>query len=120
MEVKYLNTEEILEIHDSIIKESGGYAGIISYGNLDFVGCQSRIPKTIERIAATLFYGTLTSHPFIDGNKRTAIVATETFLNENSKEFTAEDEELWNIVHKVSEGKLKFEEVVRWIKEKIK
>lgn len=120
MEIKYLNIEEILEIHDSIIKESGGYSGIISYGNLDFVVAQSRIPKTMERVSATLFYGILTSHPFVDGNKRTSIIATETFLKENNKEFLAEDEELWDIVHKVAEAKLKFEEVVIWIKKKIK
>lgn len=119
MEIKYLNTEEILEIHDSIIKESGGYSGIISYSNLDFVTAQARIPKTMERVSATLFYGILTSHPFVDGNKRTVIVATETFLKENGKEFLAEDEELWDIVHKVAEAKLKFEEVVIWIKKKI-
>jgi len=117
---KYLTTEEIIAIHDEIINETGGHSGILSYSNLDFVVAQSKIPKTIERIATTLFYGILTSHPFVDGNKRTAIVSTETFLKENEKELLATDDELWETVHKMSEGKLKFEEVVIWIKKNIK
>lgn len=120
MEIKYLTTEEIITIHNRIIEKSGGHAGIISYGNLDFVVAQSKIPKKLDRIVATLFCGILTSHPFVDGNKRTGIIVVDTFLKENSKEFIAEEDDLWDIVHKVSTGKLKFEEVVNWIRKSIK
>ena len=113
---KYLTTDEIIEIHDKIIGKSGGHSGIISYGNLDFVVDQSKIPKTIDRIAATLFYGILTGHPFVDGNKRTGTTAVDTFLKENGKEFVAKDDDVWIIVREVSTGKLKFEEVVSWIR----
>ena len=118
--MKYLTTDQIIKIHDRIIERSGGHSGLISYGNLDFVVAQSNIPKTIYRITATLFYGILTSHPFIDGNKRTAVIVADTFLEENGKELVAGDEEIWDIVHKISVGKLKFEEVVNWIKENLK
>ncbi|MBI2543485.1 MAG: type II toxin-antitoxin system death-on-curing family toxin [Candidatus Aenigmarchaeota archaeon] len=120
MKVVYLTIEEVVKIHEDMIKETGGHPGIISYGNLDFTVNQAKIPKNIERIATTLFYGILTSHPFIDGNKRTAISVLETFLEENDARLVAKNEELWNIVHIVSEGKLKFEEVVKWIKEVVK
>jgi len=109
-----ITVEEVVEIHDRIIKESGSYSGIISYGNLDFIVSQMEIPKSIERKAATLFYGILTKHPFLDGNKRTALVSTQTFLNENNKRFLATDEQLWEIVHEISEGKLKFADVINW------
>jgi death on curing protein len=116
----YLTVEEIVAIHDEIIKETGGHAGIISKGNLDFVIDQMQIPKDIVGKASTLFFGIITSHPFVDGNKRTAISSAETFLKENGYELTANDEELWDIVHKISEGKLKFRKVVFWIKDRIK
>ena len=67
-----------------------------------------------------MFYGILTSHPFVDGNKRTGVIVVDTFLKENAKGFIAEEDELWDIIHKVSTGKLKFEEVVNWIRENIK
>lgn len=116
---KYITTEEIVAIHDEIIKETGGYSGIISYSNLDFTAEQSKIPKNTERIAATLFYGILTSHPFVDGNKRTALESMKTFLSINGKKFTAYEDDLWEKLHSVSEGKLKFEETVKWIKKNV-
>lgn len=120
MTIMYLTTDEIVQIHDTIIEETGGHSGIISYGNLDFISNQAKIPKTIERAATILFYGILTSHPLVDGNKRTAIASLETFLKENDKEIIASDKELWEVVHSISEGKLKFEETVNWIKKNIK
>ena len=120
MKIKYLTTDQIIKIHDRIVERSGGHTRIISYGNLDFVVAQAMIPKTIDRIAATLFYGVLTSHPFVDGNKRTGIIIVDTFLKEDSKEFVAVDKELWEFVHLVSVGKLEFEEVINWIKGRMK
>ncbi len=120
MKVKYLTTEEIIKIHDKVIEKSGGHSGIISKGNLEFIVSQTEIPKSLERKATTLFSGILTKHPFVDGNKRTALVSMQTFLNENNGEFLATDEELWDVVHEISEEKLKFEELVIWIRKNIK
>lgn len=119
MEIKYLTTEEIMQIHDEIIKETGGHTGIISKGNLEFIISQVEIPKTAERKAATLFHGILTKHPFVDGNKRTALEVSKVFLRLNGKTFKATEDELWIKLHDISEGKLKFEEVVSWIKERV-
>lgn len=55
----------------------------------------------------------------MDGNKRTALESMKTFLSINGKKFSAEENELWDKLHAVSEGKLKFEEVVKWIKKKV-
>ena len=114
--IVYLSTEEIVAIHHEIIKETGGYEGIISYGNLDFLVSQMQIPKDIFRKAAILFYGILTSHPFLDGNKRTALESMKTFLFINGKGFLADEDDIWDKVHSISEGKLKSDEVVNWIK----
>lgn len=65
-------TKDIVALYNEITKDTGGHSGIISYGNLDFVIDQMQIPRSIERQAAVLFFGVLTSHPFVDGNKRTA------------------------------------------------
>lgn len=120
MEIKYLTTEEIVAIHDEIIKSSGGHTGMINMSNLDFVVSQVEIPKDLVRKAATLFFGILTSHPFVDGNKRTAFESMKTFLYLNDKEFSSEEGDAWNKLHEISEGKLKFQEVLNWIKENVK
>ena len=81
---------------------------------------QSKIPKDIFRSAAILFFGILTGHPFVDGNKRTATAILETFLSKNSKELIAEDKEIWKTVHEISEGKMNFEETLNWVKKNAK
>ncbi len=120
MEIVYLTIEEIKEGHEEIIKETGGHSGILSFGNLDFLVSQSKIPKEIERAAAVLFFGILTGHPFVDGNKRTAVAVLEALLRKNNKKLLADEKEIWKIVHEVSEGKFAFEEVVIWIKKNSK
>ena len=45
MKVEYLTTKEIIEIHDDIIKTTGGHEGIINYGNVDFISSQMRATK---------------------------------------------------------------------------
>ncbi len=120
MAVKYLTTEEIISIHNEIIKSTSGHSGIMSYGNLDFIVSQMEISKDIIRKAATLLFGVLTKHPFTDGNKRTALESMKTFLYLNGKEFVATEDDVWDNLHKISEVKLKFEEVVSWIKKNVK
>lgn len=116
MEIKYLMTEEIVAIHDDIIKKSGGHYGIINYGNLDFVSAQMKTTKGLIKKACVLLYGILTSHPFIDGNKRTAFRAMETFLNVNNKEFVADEEDIWINLYNISEGKMNMDETLKWVK----
>lgn len=57
MGVRYLETEEIMRIHEDIIQESGGYSGMLSYSKLDFAVAQAKLSKDLDRAAATLFYG---------------------------------------------------------------
>ena len=120
MKIVYLTTDEIVKIHDEIIKETGGHYGIISYGNLDFVTSQMEIPKSLERKTATLLFGILTSHPFVDGNKRTAFESMKTFLIANNKKFIATEKDIWIKLHEISEGKLKIEEIIKWVENSVR
>lgn len=120
MEIKYLTMEEVVAIHDEIIKVSGGHTGVLNLSNLDFIISQMEIPIDLIRKATTLLVGILTSHPFVDGNKRTALESMKLFLYLNGKEFVAKEDDIWNRVHEISEGKLKFEEVLNWIKDNVK
>ena len=44
----------------------------------------------------------------------------KTFLFLNGKQFAVDEETTWDKLHEISEGKLKFEEVVDWIKRNVK
>lgn len=106
MVTTYLETEEIMKIHDEIIEKSGGHSGIINYGNLDFAVSQMKITQGLVRKAAILLFGIVAKHPFVDGNKRSGLVAAETFLRSNGKKLEATDKDIWIKLHKTSQGEM--------------
>ena len=71
--MKYLTIEEIVQIHDKLIEQFGGEKGIVDKGGLDFIVNKVQSAKTeIYHKAAMLLYEIIITHPFVDGNKRTA------------------------------------------------
>jgi death-on-curing protein len=99
---KWLATAVVTAIHDEAIYEFGGLAGIRDFGLLESALDRPRNrlayePKsTLFELAAALCVGLAKNHPFIDGNKRTALLATCAllFLNGYALEPTEEDEVL--------------------------
>ena len=120
MAIVYFTAEEIIEIHDKIIEKSGGHSGILSAGHLDFNISKSKIPKDMFRSISILFFGILTSHPFVDGNKRTAFECLDVFLKLNSKLLIAKEADVWRVLHEASEGKIPFEKIIEWIRKNSK
>lgn len=60
------------------------------------------------------------NHPFFDGNKRTALLATVTFLEKNGYEVIANNEKMFKLVENVVKGKLSIESIERRIKKFVK
>ena len=60
--------------------------------------------ETIFAMAAAYLYGICRSHPFIDGNKRTAVGAALTFLEMNGVEVDADEDAFYDLVIRVAEG----------------
>lgn len=60
------------------------------------------------------------NHPFFDGNKRTALLATITFLEKNGYEVIADNEKLFKLVEKVVKGKLSIISIERRLKKFVK
>jgi death-on-curing protein len=99
--VKYLTPEQVLFIHARLIAETGGSHGIRDLGLLlsalarpqaTFDG-QDLHPDLFSK-AGALMESLLQNHPFIDGNKRTAITASAMFLRLNGYHLTASNAEL--------------------------
>jgi len=60
------------------------------------------------------------NHPFYDGNKRTALMATVIFLERNGYEVIADNDKMYKFVEKVVKGKLKVHSIARRLKKFIK
>lgn len=68
-------------------------------------------------LAAAYAYGIARNHPFVDGNKRTAAVVSETFLMLNGYELTASDAELVVAFVDLAAGELSEDELEAWFRE---
>ena len=109
----HLTVEIVLEIHSQALKNFGGSPGIRDEGLLasavfapqSTFGGKSPFTDIIEVAAAYLFY-LCGNHPFVDGNKRTAMAAAIVFLRLNGIE-TKPDSANWEkLVLNVAAGRI--------------
>ncbi len=70
-------------------------------------------------LAAAYAYGIARNHPFIDGNKRTALVVSEAFLAKNGLHIEVGDVELLAIFLDLAAGDLSEAELADWFRERI-
>ncbi len=69
----------------------------------------------LPALAAAYGFGIARNHPFVDGNKRTALLAIYTFLGLNSVEFDADEAEAAAVIEALAAGKLSEAELAAWI-----
>ncbi|HEX5128596.1 MAG TPA: type II toxin-antitoxin system death-on-curing family toxin, partial [Usitatibacter sp.] len=70
---------------------------------------------TLFDLAAAYAFGIARNHPFVDGNKRTALVASFTFLELNGVEVTAPETEAVLIFLDLAAGKVPEAALSRWL-----
>jgi death-on-curing protein len=73
----------------------------------------------VAELAASYAFGIARNHPFVDGNKRTAAVVSETFLMLNGHELTVSDAELVVTFLALAAGEMPEEELAIWFREHI-
>lgn len=125
-EIKWILEQTASAIHKRQIAEHGGSDGVRDEGLLlsalarpqNLLAYSEETPD-ISALAASLAYGIAKNHPFIDGNKRTALVVMRTFLQLNGYNLNATQEEKYLTFLKLAEGNLSEEELTNWIREKI-
>lgn len=125
-ELKWLLEETVYTIHKRQIAEHGGSEGLRDEGLLlsalarpqNLLAYRAETPD-ISALAAAYGFGIAKNHPFIDGNKRTALVVARTFLLLNGFSLSATQEEKYLTFLKLAEGSLNEEELAAWIREKI-
>ncbi|MCY7374602.1 MAG: type II toxin-antitoxin system death-on-curing family toxin [Pyrinomonadaceae bacterium] len=125
-EPKWLLEETVYTIQKRQIAEHGGGDGLRDEGLLlsalarpqNLLAYSEETPD-ISALAASYGFGIAKNHPFIDGNKRTALVVARTFLLLNGFSLNASQEEKYLTFLKLAEGNLSEEELAAWFKEKI-
>jgi death on curing protein len=99
--MNWISKSTALKIHDEILAELGGLAGV-----RDESGLESALARpqqkynygetNVARLAASLMYGLVQGHAYSDGNKRTSFICTNTFLNDNGYTLRAPAKEIFD------------------------
>jgi death-on-curing protein len=126
-EIIWLLEETVRAVHSRQISEHGGRPGIRDEGlllsalarpqNLSVYGDP---PPDLAALAASYAFGIARNHPFIDGNKRVALVAARTFLLINDADLEATQEEKYLTFLRLAEGGLSEDELAEWIRARMK
>ena len=112
-----------LAIHDRQLAEHGGAGGVRDQNLLESALARPQQMFTyadsepdLAELAAALAHGLARNHPFVDGNKRTAMVACETFIELNGGTLYADDADLFPLILQIADGRLSASEFAAWLR----
>ncbi|HEY0236358.1 MAG TPA: type II toxin-antitoxin system death-on-curing family toxin [Afipia sp.] len=116
-------TRQIIEaIHDEQLAIHGGAGGLRDEGMLESALDRPRNKWSYEQaelaeLAAAYGYGIARNHPFIDGNKRTSLLALYTFLGVNGIDFDVPEAEAATMILSLAAGEVSEDGLTRWIRD---
>ncbi len=119
--MRYLTSEQILFIHSRLIDATGGAHGILDIGLLQSAAARPRatfegkeLYPDIFHKAAALMESLIKNHPFVDGNKRTAITSAGIFLRVNGHTLETSQGELERFTLDLATSRTSYEEAEEW------
>lgn len=105
----YLETDEIITLHNLIIQDNDrSTSGIQNRGKIEYIvqsmkeGYFGEKPIGIHEKAFYLMRGIAANHPFVDGNKRTALLSTKYFYFIHGLEFDYNKEKIKKILKQLA------------------
>jgi death-on-curing protein len=120
----WVTREVAMAAHAEQLAEHGGGEGVRDAGMLDSAMARPQNLAAYEApdaaaLAAAYAFGIARNHPFVDGNKRTAAVVSETFLVLNGYSLRASDAELVVAFLALAAGELSETELADWFREHV-
>jgi death-on-curing protein len=119
---EYLTMLEVLSIHKILIQKYGGMDGIRDMGALEaaLFRPQTGYYKDIIEEAAALWESLSQNHPFLDGNKRTALAVTYTFLTVNGHKPKINVEEAIKYINDLyNTNQFEFKNIEKWLRNEL-
>lgn len=122
--MKLLTLEQLLQIHTLVIHRTGGSMGLRDLGRLESaIATQTQnvfgeelYPSGIEKSAA-IIRGIIADHPFVDGNKRTAMLAGLILLSINSTPIAIQAGEIEDFAVKIATAKPDVLAIALWLRD---
>lgn len=119
----WLSVEHLLMLHAESIRLFGGLSGLRDRGLLE--GALGR-PRhlwdygdkpSMSELAAAYAMAIARNHPFLDGNKRAALLAIRAFLFSNGVRFHPDEVATVAMMEGLASGGLDEEVLARWVEE---
>lgn len=120
-EPRWLTKAILLALHDESIARFGGVSGVRDDGllesalarprNLHAYHHETRIPQ----LAASYGYGLARNHPFVDGNKRAALLSIAVFIAVNGFSFEPDQADEVRMITALAAGNLSEEALAQWV-----
>jgi death-on-curing protein len=116
----WLSVDLVMAIHDEQLARFGGPPGLRDQGLLESalarpINKHAYGTEDLSALAASYGFGLARNHAFIDGNKRTALLAIVVFLGLNGIDFVAPETEAVLVITGVAAGEIDEDGLTRWI-----
>jgi len=120
--VEYLTINEVLLLHARLIQLTAGSRGVRDMGLLESALARPRssfegadLYPDLWTKAAALLHSLAQNHPFVDGNKRTALAAAGIFLELNGCALASSNEEAVDFIRRVVIGQMELGDMAAWL-----
>ena len=121
-----LTLKQLLELHALVMQTTGGNGRLRDLGRLEAaIATQTQnvfggelYPDIADKSGA-LIHGIIADHAFVNGNKRTAVLAGITLLIVNGYEFTAKSGEIEQVAVDIATQHVDVPSISAWLKARI-
>jgi death on curing protein len=125
MDYTRVDSDAALAIHEEQLAEHGGADGVRDMGLLESALARPQNllaygSADLADLASAYAAGIARNHPFLDGNKRTAWVVAETFVELNDVEITADDAGAYEAMLALAEGRIDESAFAGWMRPQLK
>jgi len=120
----WIDVETLRVLHAEQLAIFGGLPGLRDEGLLESAMARPMNRAAygdvdVHELAAAYAFGLARNHPFADGNKRAALIASELFLNANGFELTASDDEVISTFLALAAGEISEAALADWFRARV-
>ena len=126
VEPVWISKRAVLAVHSEQLAEHGGLDGVRDETLLDSALAKPRNvfayadSPSLSVLAASYAFGIARNHPFVDGNKRTALGVAMMFFDRNGWEIEAPMVEVYQVFLRLAEGAMREEELASWFEQHVR
>ena len=124
--IRFLSVDDVNRLHERTVVSQGGSPGIRDSGLLDAAVAMPMqtfggeyLHPDVPAMAAAYHYHICQAHAYVDGNKRTAVLAALAFLTVNGVQTLPTPEELGDATLAVASGRMSKPEVTAWFARRV-